>query len=320
MTLLPEVQAVVDKLNAAEISFTDLSVPEARRLYVETLARSGGEPAAMATVEDRQIPGPAGEIAIRRYQPQGLARSPAPTVIYYHGGGWVLGDLDSHDRVCRQLALRSGCQLIAIDYRLAPEHPLPASSEDAIAAFEWLTANAAELDIDPARVAVAGDSAGGHLSAVVALAARDNGWPLTFQALIYPATDLRDAARYYPSRSRNGRIPPLTAEFMDWFGRNATGDATDTADWRVSPLLAASLADTAPALVVTAGADVLMDEGTLYAMRLRDDAVPCEHAHFPGVIHGSIEMQAWLAVTTTLLDRVAAALRGALGATNQNYY
>ncbi len=204
MTLIPEVQAVVDKLNGAEISFTDLTVAEGRQLYVETLARSGGEPAAMAAVDDRQIPGPAGDIAIRRYRPEGLSAAPAPTVIYFHGGGWVLGDLDSHDRICRQLAQRAGCQLIAVDYRLAPEHPLPASSEDAIAAFEWLTVNAAELDIDPKRVAVAGDSAGGQLSAVVALAARDHDWPLAFQALIYPATDLRGAARHYPSRARNG--------------------------------------------------------------------------------------------------------------------
>ncbi|MGB7754755.1 MAG: alpha/beta hydrolase [Salinisphaera sp.] len=312
MTLIPEVQAVVDKLNGAEISFTDLTVAEGRQLYVETLARSGGEPAAMAAVDDRQIPGPAGDIAIRRYRPEGLSAAPAPTVIYFHGGGWVLGDLDSHDRICRQLAQRAGCQLIAVDYRLAPEHPLPASSEDAIAAFEWLTVHAAELDIDPKRVAVAGDSAGGQLSAVVALAARDHDWPLAFQALIYPATDLRGAARHYPSRARNAQIPPLTAGLMDWFGRHATDEATDTRDWRVSPLMADSLAGVAPALVLTAGADVLMDEGALYATRLHDDAVPCDHAHFAGVIHGSIEMYAWLAVTTTMLDRVADALRAAL--------
>ncbi|MES1936147.1 putative lipase/esterase [Salinisphaera hydrothermalis C27AD] len=312
MTLIPEVQAVVDKLNSADISFTDLTVAEARQLYVETLARSGGQPVAMAAVEDRHIPGPVGEIAIRRYRPDGLDETPAPTLIYFHGGGWVLGDLDSHDRICRQLAQRSGCQLIAVDYRLAPEHPLPASSDDAIAAFKWLTTNAAELDIDPERVAVAGDSAGGHLSAVVALAARDQGWPLAYQALIYPATDLRGTARYYPSRSRNGHIPPLTAEFMDWFGQHATDESTDTNDWRVSPLMAGSLAGVAPALVLTAGADVLMDEGALYATRLRDEGVACDHAHFPGVIHGSIEMFAWLAVTSTMLDRVADAVREAL--------
>ncbi|MGN8197642.1 alpha/beta hydrolase [Salinisphaera sp. RV14] len=312
MTLLPEVQAVVDKLNGAEISFTDLTVPEARQLYVDTLARSGGEPVAMGAVEDHRIPGPAGDVAIRRYRPEGLGTTAAPTVIYYHGGGWVLGDLDSHDRICRQIARRCACQLIAVDYRLAPEHPLPASSADAIAAFAWLTTHAAEFDIDPKRLAVAGDSAGGHLSAVVALAARDHGWPLAFQALIYPATDLRGVARHYPSRLRNSHIPPLTAELMAWFGRHTTDQATDTGDWRVSPLLAGSLAGVAPALVLTVGADVLMDEGALYATRLRDDAVACDHAHFPGVIHGSIEMYAWLSVTTAMLDRVADALRGAL--------
>lgn len=314
MTLLPEVQAVVDKLNAAEIAFTELNVADARQLYIDTLARSGGEPVPMAAVDDDHIPLAGRDIAIRRYRPESLNAMPAPTVIYYHGGGWVLGDLESHDRICRQLAARGGCQLIAVDYRLAPEHRLPAASEDAIAAFEWLTRNAAEHGIDPAHVAVAGDSAGGQLSAVVALAAREHGWPLAFQALIYPATDMRGSARHYPSRSRNAHLPPLTTELMYWFGKNATGEATDTHEWRLSPLLAESLAGVAPALVLTVGADVLMDEGALYAVRLRDDAVPCEHAHFSGVVHGSIEMYAWLSVTTTMLDRVADALRGALKA------
>lgn len=312
MHLLPEVQAVVDKLNSAEIRLTDLGVDDARALYVTTLAESGGEPVRMAQVQNSQIPGPAGQIPIRHYEPAGIDRQPAPTVIYYHGGGWVVGDLDSHDRICRQIAARSGCQLIAVDYRLAPEHKLPASSLDAIAAFEWLTHNPDEHNIDPNRVAVAGDSAGGHLSAVVALAARDNGWPLALQALIYPALDMRGEARYYPSRGRNAAIPPLTADLMYWFGRQAVGKGTDVTDWRISPLLADSLAGVAPALVLTVGADVLMDEGTLYAARLRDDQVPCDHAHFPGVTHGSIEMLAWQKVTGTMLDHVAAALRKTL--------
>lgn len=312
MRLLPEVQAVVNKLNSADVWLTDLNVDDARALYVDTLAQSGGEPAAMAAVEDSEIPGPASQIPIRRYRPEGLEVTPAPTVIYYHGGGWVVGSLDSHDRICRQIAARSGCQLIAVDYRLAPEHRLPASSNDAIAAFEWLIANPGEHDIDPARVAVAGDSAGGHLSAVVALAARDQNWPLAFQAMIYPALDMRGEARHYPSRMRNADIPPLTSDVMYWFGRQAIDQDTDITDWRVSPLLADSLADTAPALVLTVGADLLMDEGTLYATRLRDEGVLCDHAHFAGVTHGAIEMLAWQQVTSALLDRVAGALRAAL--------
>jgi acetyl esterase len=311
MPLLPEVQAVVDRLNNAEVGFTDLDVAAARELYNETLAASGGEPVPMAGVRDTHLPLPDRDIAIRCYQPE-PGEVPAPTVVYYHGGGWVLGDLDSHDRICRQLAARSGCQLIAVDYRRAPEQPLPTASEDAIAACEWLLKNAVEFAIDPAHTAVAGDSAGGHLAAVVAQAARNQGWPLAFQALVYPAIDMRGAARHYPSRSRNAAIPPLTSEFMYWLGRQAIGADTDVTDWRISPLLADDLVGTAPALVVTMGADVLMDEGALYALRLRDAGVPCEHAHFPGVIHGSIEMYAWLAVTTEILECVAGALRAAL--------
>ncbi|NNC24219.1 alpha/beta hydrolase [Salinisphaera sp. USBA-960] len=312
MTLTSEVQSVVDYLDSAEIAFTDLSVADARAFYVEMLAHSGGQPLAMAQVEDSQLPLTDAGLGVRRYRPQELVESPAPTIVYYHGGGWVLGGLDSHDRICRQLAARSGLQLIAVDYRLAPEWPLPTASDDAIAAFEWLQAHAATYDIDTSRMAVAGDSAGGHLSAVVALAARDNGWPLAFQALVYPVTDMRDAAWSHPSRLRNATIPPLTAELMDWFGRQAVGDRTDTAEWRVSPLLATSLEHAAPGLVATAGADMLMDDGGLFALRLRDAGVTCEHAHFPGVIHGSLEMIAWLEVTVTMLDRVSGSIRAAL--------
>ncbi|RJS93030.1 alpha/beta hydrolase [Salinisphaera sp. Q1T1-3] len=305
MTLTPEVAAIVKKMRSAEISFTDLGLADARQLYIDTLARSGGTPVAMASIVDVALALPGRTITARRYRPKALAESPAPTLVYFHGGGWVLGDLASHDRICRQLAERAGCQLIAIDYRLAPEHCLPAASADAIEAYAHLVEHAADHDIDADRLAVGGDSAGGHLSAVVALAARDAGWPLARQVLIYPATDLRPAAAYYPSRGRNGDVPPLTADLMDWFGQRSVDANTDALDWRVSPMLADALAGTAPALVITAGADVLMDEGTLYAARLADAGVAVEHAHYPGVIHGFIEMAAWLSVTGQAMDRIA---------------
>lgn len=308
MPLTSEVQSVVDTFNQAETALTDLPLATARDEYVKLLARAGGEPVAMASVENLSLTLDGRELGLRRYRPEGLAAGIAPTVVYFHGGGWVLGDLDSHDGICRQLAARAGCQIIAVDYRLAPEHPLPASSDDAISAYEQLVTRAADFDIDPQRLAVAGDSAGGHLSAVVALAARDAGWPLALQVLVYPVTDLREAARDFPSRVRNGIYPPLTDTLMNWFHDLSVDGATDPRDWRVSPLLATSVAGTAPALVVTAGADILMDDGVLYVSRLADAGVEVDHAHYPGVIHGFLEMHDWLSVTGQALDRVAAAV------------
>lgn len=313
MLLSAEVQAVVDTLNQTPISLTDLPLDQARSEYVKLLVRSGGEPAPIARVEDHRLMLGDRKLAIRCYRPQGLTDHPAPTLVYYHGGGWVLGDLESHDRVCRQIARRAQCQLIAIDYRRAPEHPLPAASEDAIATLEHLATHASEFGIDTKRLAVGGDSAGGHLSAVAALAARDTARPLALQVLIYPVTDLRPAARQYPSRLRNGAYPPLTSELMRWFGRFSGKPEVDPGDWRLSPLLAASMEGTAPALVITAGADILMDDGVLYAARLRDDGIDVEHAHYPGVIHGFIEMHDWLSVTGQAMDRIADALRKAFG-------
>jgi len=309
MPLTSEVQPIVNLLNQAKVSFTELPVATARAEYVKLLAKTGGAPVDMALVDSTTLALDGRDVGLRRYRPRALAQGAAPTLVYFHGGGWVLGNLDSHDRVCRQLAERSACQVIAVDYRLAPEHPLPAASDDAIEVFEQLVTHAADYEIDTARLAVGGDSAGGHLSAVVALAARDADWPLALQVLIYPATDLRAGANHYPARSRNAVFPPLTGQLMGWFGDLSITDATDTAAWRVSPLAAESLADAAPALVVTAGADMLMDDGVLYAGRLMDAGVAVEHAHFSGVIHGFIEMHDWLQVTGEAMNVIASAVR-----------
>lgn len=311
MPLTPEVQTVVDTLRSARTSLTELPLERARQEYIKQLARTGGTPASMAQVEDSALALDGRDLGLRRYRPEGLAAGAAPTLVYFHGGGWVLGNLESHDRICRQLAARAACQVIAVDYRLAPEHKLPAASKDAIDAFAALVRDPARYDIDPQRLAVGGDSAGGHLSAVVALAARDAGWPLALQALIYPVTDLRANAQYYPARTRNAVFPPLTGELMHWFGELSVARDDPADDWRISPLIAESLAGVAPALLVTAGCDLLMDDGVLYAGRLSDAGIAVEHAHFPGVIHGFLEMHGWLSVTSEAMDQVARALRAA---------
>lgn len=311
MPLTAEVQTVVDTLREPRLSLSDLPLDRARDEYIKQLARTGGAPVAMAEVDDSRLALNGRELSLRCYRPEGLAAGPAPTLVYFHGGGWVLGNLESHDRICRQLAARAHCQIIAVDYRLAPEHRLPAASDDAIEAFSALVGDADRYAIDPKRLAVGGDSAGGHLSAVVALAAHDAGWPLALQVLVYPVTDLRPAAQSYPARRRNAAFPPLTGELMDWFGELSLAADAPTSDWRISPLMAESLAGVAPALMVTAGADLLMDDGVLYAGRLRDAGIDVEHAHFPGVIHGFLEMHDWLNVTSEAMDRVAEALRTA---------
>ena len=195
-----------------------------------------------------------------------------PGLVFFHGGGWVIGDLDSHDDLCRDLAAQAGCAVLSVDYRLAPEHRFPAAADDAIAATNWVAANAAPLGIDPKRLAVGGDSAGGNLAAVAALAARDAGRPLAAQLLIYPVTDM---SRFEgESYATCGEGYGLTAGAMVWFRDHYLTDANAARDWRVSPLLASDLGRSPPALVVTAEFDVLRSEGEAYAKRLAEAGVP----------------------------------------------
>lgn len=290
-------------------SFTELSIGEARTAYREQSRIFGGPTIEMATVEDLAADGPLGPIPLRHYRPHGLPQGPAPALIYIHGGGWVIGDLDTHDKICRQLAHRTGCAVVSVDYRLAPEHLAPASSHDVIAAFWWIVANASALDIDPERIAVGGDSAGGSLSAVVAIAARDADFPLCCQILIYPGTDNREMAWDYPSRIRNAAMPPLTREVMMYFLGVYLADEAIAADWRVSPLVVEEMAGLCPALVITAGCDVLYDEGTFYAERLEQAGVEVMRRTFPGMIHGFIELAGVFKETIEALDMIALMLR-----------
>ncbi len=234
--------------------------------------------------------GPAGPIPLRLYHPQPAAerRAPPPVLVYFHGGGWVIGDLDTHDTLCRQLALQSGCAVVAVDYRLAPEHRFPAAFDDGLAATRWVQARASDLGVDRARLAVGGDSAGGNLAAAVAIALRDVGdVPVRFQLLIYPATDQR---RGWPSHTTNGQGYLLTTETMDYFHDHYLPDPAMDLDWRASPLLHPDLSQLPPAFVLTAGYDPLRDEALQYSHRLSQAGNRCAHVLFERQIHGFITM------------------------------
>ena len=306
MPLDPQARALLDQMAALGGPPLDQqSVAEARAAIAE-LAEASGEPEAVARVEDRTIPGPLGEIPIRVYAPD--APAPLPTLVYFHGGGWVIGTLDTHDGVCRQLANAARCLVVSVDYRLAPEHPFPAPAEDAYASVCWVAANAATLGGDPARVAVGGDSAGGNLSAVVSLMARDRGGPrLVHQLLVYPVVDA-PTAELWPSYRENADGYFLTVAMMQWFWghyRAAQGDAY------ACPLHAADFRNLPPALVITAEFDPLRDEGEAYAARLREAGVPVTLTRYDGMIHGFFGMSGVIDRARDAVAEAAAALRTA---------
>jgi acetyl esterase len=312
--LHPEAQQVCDLIVASgRPPFETLTPDEARKAYLASKPVLQPDPPPVAEVRELAAEGPAGAIPLRFYRGQGAAQDrPQPTLIYFHGGGWVIGDLESHDQVCRALANALSAIVVAVDYRLAPEHTFPAAVDDAIAATRWIAANAAQLGIDPQRLAVAGDSAGGNLAAVVCLDARDRGGPrLRQQVLIYPGTDMRMG---FPSIERHAQQLPLTRAAMRWFvGHYLRGDG-DATDWRASPLLAASHRKLPPALVITAGFDPLQDEGEAYAKALADAGVEVRHERFVGQIHGFLTMGRIVSDSARAVALAAAALKGALAA------
>jgi acetyl esterase len=265
--------------------FEALSPASARRAYAaswDAMQTPGGE---VASVCDVEIPGPAGPLRLRLYR--GLGTDPGaalPCMVYLHGGGWVIGSLESHDRMCRQLANRAGICVIAVDYRLAPEHPFPAALDDAAAALRWVAEQAAELHLHPRAIAIGGDSAGGNLAAVLALMGRDGSVPAAcYQALLYPALDLTADSDSY--RSVTGGVP-LTAATMHYFIGHYTPQAADRLHWRASPLRAPSLAGAPAALLLTLAHDPLCDEGLAYARRLDRDGVRVTALHCNDQTHG----------------------------------
>ena len=298
---------------AGDTSFTGGLGPIEARVHNRrgAEATAARPPIPMARVEAKEIPGPAGPLPARFYVPAGLpATEPAPLLLFFHGGGWVIGDLDTHDGVCRFLAAAAGVTVLAIDYRLSPEHPFPAAVEDAWASFAWAAANAAELGVDPARIAVGGDSAGANLGAVVSLLARAGGGAMpAMQLLIYPPTD---AAADLPSRNLFARGFMLTKEDMDTWQAFYLPPGTDAADPRASILLAPDLTGLPPAYVTTAGFDPLRDEGEAYALRMREAGVSVALRRHPGLIHGFANMTAVSRTARAAMFEVAGALRMAL--------
>ena len=263
---------------------------QARAMYLAGRPVSNPEPPELESAKPLAIPAPHGAIPARIYTPKMLRKNNglAPCLVFYHGGGWVIGDIDSHDVVCRKLAHEGELIVISIDYRLAPEHKFPAAVDDAIAAVKWVASNAKDLGIDATRLMVGGDSAGGNLAAVVALAARDGDGPkLAGQVLIYPATDF---AMKHPSHSEPETSILLTHSVIKWFCNHYLSGPADIDNWKASPARATTLAGLPPAYLLTAGADPLRDEGNEYAKRLKEAGVPVTYKHFPGQFHGFFTM------------------------------
>jgi acetyl esterase len=302
MPLDPQAQTLLDQLAAAGGKGLHGSSPEEARQMFALLGQLHGEVEEVGAVADRTVPGPAGEIPVRVYTPK-EGDPPYPVVVFFHGGGFVIGDLDTHDQVCRQLANGSRAMVIAVDYRLAPEHPWPAAPDDCLAATDWVLEHAAELGGDPSRVAVAGDSAGGNLAAVVAQARRER---LQAQVLIYPATDL---SMSHPSIIENGDGYLLTKEGMDWFMGHY---APDVEDITCSPLANHELAGLPPTLIITAEYDPLRDEGEAYAEHLREAGVPVSLTRYDGMIHGFFQLGVVMDAGTKAVDEAARALAVAL--------
>jgi acetyl esterase len=312
--LHPQAQALLRLMEEKKIPPTQtLPVREAREFYRVRRAVTQPEPPEVALVRDLAAPGPGGPIPLRLYRPAGSAAGQVlPVLVYYHGGGWVIGDLDTHDTLCRSLANGAGCAVVAVDYRMGPEHRFPAAVDDALAATRWVRANAASLQVDPARLAVGGDSAGGNLAAVVALAARDAGdLPIRFQLLIYPATDQRKGV--YRSRTANGKGYLLEEATMDWFHDHYIDDKRHDDDWRASPMLAANHAGLPPAFVLTAGFDPLRDEGVAYAQALDEAGSRASLVSFERQIHGFITMGKVIDEANTAVRLCAGELRAGLG-------
>jgi acetyl esterase len=305
----PQARSLLEAMNASgQPPLFTVPVAAARRARRRQLVVDPPR-AAIATVEDDLVPGPLGGIPLRWYRPG--REGGLPVTLYFHGGGWTVDDLDTHDHLCRRLASRARAVVVSVAYRRAPEHPYPAAVEDAYAATQWVAATGREHGADPARLAVAGDSAGGNLAAVAALLCRDRRGPaVRFQALAYPVTDHWRAGRASYSQYAQGYT--LTRDFMKWAFENYLPDSFDRTDPYLFPLRAADLSCLPPALIVTAEFDPLRDEGRAYARRLRAAGVTAEHVHLGDQMHGFLLQEATVDRARQAVDHFADALRRGL--------
>ncbi|AYH42335.1 alpha/beta hydrolase [Azoarcus sp. DN11] len=313
MALTAQAQALLEMVyRVGAPRFHELSVAQARHSFDKLQFVFGGEPEAVASTMEVPMARPDGTALLARlYRP--IAADPSqvlPVVIYFHGGGWCVGSVQSHDVLCRQLANRSGCAVLSVDYRLAPEHPFPAAVEDAVFAVEWARENASRLRVDPLRMALAGDSAGGTLSIVAALMQRDRGAdPLRFLCLIYPCTEIVSSRL---SREIYGSGYFLDRESLVWFfERYLPGGNTD--DWQASPLKAESFRNLPPMLVVTAECDPLHDDGVALVERVRSDGGRVEHLEVEGMVHGFLALGTWFPEAHDAVERISGRLRQGLG-------
>lgn len=308
----PQAKAVIERVAAQGNPPLDQQTPaQARDIYVARKALSDGKPKAVQSCTDNEIEGPHGPIAVRHYRPTATAPDQLlPTVMYFHGGGYVVGNLDSHDTVCRYLCAQSGCAVIAVDYRLAPEHRFPTAFEDCLAASRYVATHSEQWGIDVNRMAVAGDSAGGQLASVVAIALRDDpNVSLAFQLLIYPITD---PSMSHPSITANGSGYMLTQNGLRYYySHYFEGDAWQQ-DWRAMPLSQGNLAGLPSSLVLTAGFDPLRDEGRAYADALSAAGVNTQYVCFERQIHGFITMGGMIDEANLALDLCTSALKRAL--------
>jgi acetyl esterase len=313
MRLDPGAQRVLDLIReVGRPPLHTLNPPEARAASAASRAVLQPEPPEVAEVRNLTCPGPAGPIPLRRYRGLGTdAKTALPCLLYLHGGGWVIGDLESHDQVCRELANLLGAVVVAVDYRLAPEHRFPAAIDDSAAALRFVAREAATLGVDATRIAVGGDSAGGNLATALCLMAQQGQVPAPmFQMLIYPVTDV---AAESPAYARFTQGYPLVADSMRWFINHYTPDAAQRLDWRASPARAASLKGLPPAFVVTVGHDPLADEGIAYARRLEAEGVSVSHLHVSDQMHAYLTMGKFIPCSGVTLRQAAAALRQSWG-------
>ena len=307
MPLDPQAKALLDTLPPMP-DFSTLDLALVRAGMEQGPFGVGDPPPALPRVEDRTIPGPAGELRARVYTPEG--KGPFPGLVFFHGGGFVLCSLDSHDGQCRSLAHGAGCVVVSVDYRLAPEHKFPAAPEDCYAATRWVAEHAADFDVDPTRLAIGGDSAGGNLTAVTALLARDRGGPtLRFQLLVYPVTDCAFETASYRD---NAEGYFLTKSMMRWFWDHYLSDPAHAEDPYASPLRAKDLSGLPPGLCITAEFDPLRDEGESYAERLRKAGVDVVTSRYDGMFHGFFGMAGLLDQGRRAIAEASAALRAAL--------